>query len=295
MSPQRPLTLWRITDGKPGHEKQTLGLCQALLRQHDGRCFDVNAGKKPFLHWLSGRFPAGRSLPSPDLIIGAGHHTHFAMLAARRAFGGRCVVLMQPSLPLAWFDLCLIPRHDHPPSRANVETTLGALNPVQAGRQHDPSRGLILAGGPSSHYRWDDAGMASQILDLVRKRPELAWTLGDSRRTPAGFLQRLAGSDIACHAHDQTPPGWLEAELARASEVWVSPDSVSMVYEALTAGCRVGVFDLPAMARSRVAQGLAELRREGYVCGHSDATWPAHPPLNEAERCATLILKRWFQ
>jgi mitochondrial fission protein ELM1 len=120
MSPQRPLTLWRITDGKPGHEKQTLGLCQALLRQHEGRCFDVDVCRQPLLNWLMGRFPAGRSLPPPDLIIGAGHHTHFAMLAARRAFGGRCVVLMRPSLPLAWFDLCLIPRHDHPPVQANA-------------------------------------------------------------------------------------------------------------------------------------------------------------------------------
>jgi mitochondrial fission protein ELM1 len=295
MLPQRPLTLWRITDGKPGHEKQTLGLCQALLRQRDGRCFDVDAGRKPFLNWLSGQFPAGGDLPPPDLIIGAGHATHFALLAARRAFGGRCIVLMQPSLPLAWFDLCLIPRHDRPPARANVVTTLGALNTVQAGERHDPGRGLILVGGPSSHYQWDDAGIASQILALTRTRQDLAWTLSDSRRTPPGFLDRFKNSGIICHPHAQTPAGWLETELARASEAWVSPDSVSMVYEALTAGCRVGVFDLPAMAGSRVAGGLAELRREGYVCGPSDATWPSRPALNEAERCAHLILERWFR
>ncbi|NTV97009.1 MAG: hypothetical protein HGA75_16620, partial [Thiobacillus sp.] len=39
----QPLTLWRLVDGKPGHEKQTLGLAQALGRLTDCRRIDIPA------------------------------------------------------------------------------------------------------------------------------------------------------------------------------------------------------------------------------------------------------------
>ncbi|MFN3595388.1 MAG: ELM1/GtrOC1 family putative glycosyltransferase, partial [Thiobacillaceae bacterium] len=114
------LTLWRLIDGKPGHEKQSLGLAQALQRLAAARWYDVRvhgtafASVRAALQWALRRFPAGHGLPAPDLILAAGHATHLPALAARRAYGGRIVVLMRPSLPLALFDLCLIPAHDQP-------------------------------------------------------------------------------------------------------------------------------------------------------------------------------------
>ena len=71
------------------------------------------------------------TLPTPDLLLGAGHHTHLSLLAARRIRGGKVVVLMRPSLPPGLFDLCLIPEHDAPPARPNVLATRGALNRIQ--------------------------------------------------------------------------------------------------------------------------------------------------------------------
>lgn len=294
-----PLVLWRFTDGKPGHEKQTLGLCQALARETSAtlHAIPVRRGWKNLAYWLGGHCPYGEGLPPPDLLLGAGHATHLPMLAARRRHGGRIVVLMRPSLPLALFDLCLIPEHDAPPVRGNVVPTQGALNNVRPEGRHDPRRALILIGGPSSHFRWDSEAIARQVGELVQSRPGLHWTLTTSRRTPAGFLGDLGRDDIECLAAENTPAGWLEAELARTGAAWVTPDSVSMVYEALTAGCRVGLFDLPAMADSRVARSILALTSKGTVVGFPPP--PAHDsasptPLNEAGRCARLILEKWF-
>jgi hypothetical protein len=117
---------------------------------------------------LLGAFNAGQNLPAPDLIIGAGHRTHFTVLAARRAHGGRAVVLMQPSLPLGWFDLCLIPEHDRPRDRPNVERTYGVLNTVLPASHAAPDRGLFLIGGPSAHHAWAEARMVEQILTVLR-------------------------------------------------------------------------------------------------------------------------------
>lgn len=297
----RGLVVWRLSDGKPGHDKQSLGLAAALARLAPAETHHLPLDTRhrgPWA-WLRGSFQAGDGLPDPNLILAAGHATHFALLAARRARGGRAVVLMRPSLPLGLFDLCLIPEHDRSPARANVILTRGALNTVVPSADHDPGRGLILIGGPSTHYRWDDRRVAGQVGEIAAAAPGVHWTLTTSRRTPASFLPALAAwPNLRIAQVDQTPAGWLEAELAASGPVWVSPDSVSMVYEALTAGCAVGLLDLTADPDSRVARGMAGLTAAGLVTPL--AVWRAGQtlaapaaPFDEADRCARLILARW--
>lgn len=302
-SPESPLIVWRLIDGKPGHEKQSLGLVRALSRHIAVKIHDIriDSAFSNSIDWLLGRFPAGAGLPDPHLLIGAGHRTHAALLAARRARGGRAVVLMQPSLPTRLFDLCLIPEHDQPAARPTIVTTRGALNAVTPGRQHRSELGLILIGGPSSHYAWDTKPILEQIDRLLRATPEVHWRLTTSRRTPVDFLARLPSlANLEISPCTATPPGWLEAELAQAGQAWVTEDSVSMVYEALTAGCAVGLLRLPhGEGIDRVARGVERLIRDGWVVPFD--TWhPGQPMLSapegfdEADRCAQLILSRWF-
>lgn len=296
--PAKPnsLVIWRFTDGKPGHEKQTLGLSHALAALTPCQIIDipVQRGLINAWHWLTGRFPAGAHVPAPQLLIGAGHSTHLPLLAARRARGGKIVLLMAPSLPLAWFDLCLIPEHDRPPSRRNVIPTQGALNTVTPGNRHDPNQGLVLVGGPSPHFQWDSASIAHQIHQLAAKKPQMRWTLSTSRRTPSAFLGQIDPRAIHCLPAENTPPGWLEAQLAQTGEAWVTPDSVSMVFEALTSGARVGVLDLPPVANSRVAKGLLQLKSAGRIALFPDLEPKSNPDFNESQRCARRILERWL-
>ncbi len=300
------LTLWRLIDGKPGHEKQSLGLAQALKRLAAARWYDIPvqgkglAAVRAALRWGLKRFPAGCGLPAPDLILAAGHAAHLPALAARRTYGGRIVVLMRPSLPSGLFDLCLIPLHDRPAKRPNIIATQGVLNAVSVAGVHDPQKGLILLGGPSPHYHWDDAAIAAQVREVVAVRQDMTWTLTTSRRTPTSLLAALGEvPGLLVYPHTQTPAGWLESHLAESAEVWVSPDSGSMVYEALTAGCRVGLFELAPSAGSRIVSDIAHLIEAGWVT--SIARWrrertlaPAPVGFNEAERCARLILARWY-
>ncbi len=298
------LTLWRLTDGKPGHEKQSLGLARALQRLTGAVCHDlaVHPGRGAWLAWLRGRFPEGDGLPAPDLILAAGHATHVPALAARRARAGRIIVLMRPSLPLALFDLCLIPQHDRPPARDNVIATRGVLNAVTPTGQNDPNRGLILIGGPSAHYAWDDLAVARQVMHIVHATPKIAWQLTTSRRTPPSFLVTMPSelpANLSVMPHTATPPGWLEQALCACGQAWVSEDSVSMVYEALTAGCAVGLLQLPGRGDSRVGRGIQALIADHWVTPY--AAWRGSAPLsrppgrfNEAERCARLILNTLF-
>ena len=302
--PDSPLILWRLTDGKPGHEKQSLGLAQALARLRPVEIHTIPVtGFWPSLRdWSFGQFPSGKGLPGPDLILGAGHATHLPLLAARRARGGRTVVLMRPTLPPALFDLCLIPEHDAPPTRDHVIATRGALNAVVPSEQHHASLGAILIGGQSKHYQWDSRKVVEQAYAIALDNPSLRWQLTTSRRTPADFMDCLLKNppnNLAIFPHDTTPPGWLEAVLAEASQAWVTEDSVSMLYEALTAGCAVGLIRLPGKKSGRLALGVESLIQDDWITPYE--TWCQHhhlaPPagrFDESGRCARLILERWF-
>lgn len=294
------LTIWRFSDGKRGHDNQSLGLVDAFCRLTTCQVETVNvpSGWLKILYWLFRHSGSHASLPKPDFIIGAGHATHWPMLLARGLHGGRIAVLMKPSLPLSWFDWVIAPAHDGLPEGKSVMVTQGPLNRIQKSSSHDIKEGLMLIGGPSSEYGWSESTLLKQIHLISLHHGEINWQLTTSRRTPEGFLKNLENLDISnvtAVPHDEVDSDWLPVHLAQASQVWVTPDSASMVYEALTAGAAVGCFELPYARPGRVARGLERLIREKRVTTFSD--WERHgklvpctQELNEAERCARQLL-----
>jgi mitochondrial fission protein ELM1 len=296
-----PRVVWVISDGKPGHLNQSLGLAEALARATPTEIVILAAlpAWRAWLALLLKRFP-GTSSPAPDLIVGAGHATHPTLLAARRAHGGRAVVLMKPSLPRRCFDLCILPRHDGIAGDAHTLVTEGALNRIRPASVRDAHRGLLLIGGASPHFEWDSDAIQVQIRSILARTPETQWTLTSSRRTPADFLAQLsAHPNLSVVPHTATTPDWLPDQLARSATVWVTPDSASMVFEALSAGAAVGVFDLPVNPSSRVARAIAQLADDRRItrfinwCAHGTLHPNLHP-LAEADRCAEWILE-WLK
>jgi mitochondrial fission protein ELM1 len=305
-SEDAPRVVWRFSDGKPGHDNQSLGLTDALQRRLPLELYEVPVwpGQRSWFDWLSGHYPAGRLLPAPWLLVGAGHATQVPMLAARRARGGRAVVLMSPLLPGRLFDLCVIPAHDRPRPAANVIETRGGLNRVQAVTEGRHDSGLLLVGGPSRHYRWHTAEVIDQVARIIRYTPLRQWTLATSRRTPAGFAGQLrrfvfsATRSVRVVPWHETSPGWLQDQYRRADCAWVTEDSVSMLYEALTAGLPTGVLELPARRDGRVVRGVRQLVRMQQVTPFNE--WIRGCPLrrpdriyDEAGRCADWICTHW--
>jgi len=294
-----PVIIWRFVDGKAGHNAQSRGLVTALQERLTVAVFDVPVakGSPGFRSWLTASYRPGRNLPAPDLLLGAGHATHWHLLAARRRWGGRIVLLMKPTLPVSWFDLCLVPEHDGLPAAANVVTTRGVLNSLRAGGEHTANTGLILLGGPSRHFKWRDSDILSQLEKLVRQRPVKRWLLTTSPRTPESLLKALVGRpEFDCTPYSSGNRDWLPDRLSEAGEVWVSEDSVSMIYEALTAGTRVGLLQVKRSRHNRLTAGIDALVKEGWVGAPGQLQLAAGPeqPLNEAQRCADWIKEHWL-
>lgn len=302
----KPLTLWRFTDGKRGHENQTLGLMNALRRLvpvEEGLIRSDETGPN-LRHWLRRRFPAGANLPRPALLLGAGRLTHWPLLAAKRATQAPAVILMQPAPWLrSRFDLCFVPEHDAV-TAPNVESTRGALTAVSPGGEHATTRGVILVGGPSSHHGWDSPALVAQVAQIVARNPSLLWKITTSRRTPAettAALLALELDNLEVWPTAETGPDWVPTELAASAVSWVTEDSVSMVYESLTAGAVTGVLPVPRRrSASRVIRGLDNLIESGAV-RRFDSTALVLPVergsavvFDEASRCARVLLERFF-
>jgi mitochondrial fission protein ELM1 len=296
--------IWRLLDGKPGHEKQSYGLVNAIKRKTVCDVFDIPV--KPhigaWVNYVAAMWPQGQRYPHPDLIIGAGHHTHLHLLAAKKAFGGKTVVLMQPSLPVSMFDLALIPAHDNFRGFGRFIETRGVLNAMSPVGEHHHDRALIMIGGHSRHFAWNTEDVIAQVEALLMQHPTVRFTLTTSRRTPAEFikklqLKRITALQIVPFA--ETSSGWVEQQLALSAFAWITEDSVSMVYEALTAQVAVGVINLKVIRENRVANGLQQLVQKNMVVrfdmdGRYQANMRPMVGFREADVCANFILNDWL-
>ena len=265
------LRIWRFTDGRAGHEKQSVGLVQGLresLPEMAGagssiECRDIPVAefsRDPSQLWQD---PGA----APDLLIGAGRRTHLPMARVRWHLGSRAVCLMRSTLPRFCYDLALVPEHDRLWSERKVLRTLGALGPSISGA---PSAkcGLILLGGKNDHFYWSDEEVCASVAAIVAQNPRVHWQISDSPRSSKNLISTL---DLALRGIDNAEtihyldndPQWLTQTLARAGQVWVSSDSASMLYEALSSAARVGGIELTSKrANNKLAAGIDALRRE---------------------------------
>ncbi|WP_157678126.1 mitochondrial fission ELM1 family protein [Oleiphilus messinensis] len=307
------LNVWMITDGKPGHQNQLRGLGSALANSVETEITWLHVRDYP-LKWraLISRKALSLNLTPdqsglPDIVIGAGHATHKLVLSLKRQCQSFTVLLMKPSLPYRLFDACIVPAHDSPPNRPQVLKTLGVLNTItprteQADHaQNTP--GLMLIGGESKHYHWDTTEIVAQISEILQQDPEQNWMLTNSRRTPEDFLETLSAAlneqqQLTVIPHTETPPEWMKENLVRSNPVWVTPDSVSMVYEALTSGAQTGIFKLKEKKHGRIVRGLEKLVDDNKLITFED--WHRHHempryqgPFFEAGRAADWLLERY--
>ena len=313
----KPLHVLALYDGRPGHEKQTHGVLEALaaltsLEVSSERLGPPSVARRlrHTLIYVGGLLGFDRRIKPPepvDLLIGTGASTHLPLVVLRRRCCAKAVTCMTPDPPYQHFlDLCFIPQHDQPSRADNVFETVGPPCPAMVDRKHNPQQGLILVGGVDvKSHRWDSEAVMQQIGEITQRMSDKRWTISSSPRTPDDmlkFLRRFAAqtSGVDFYTCEETPQGWIEEAYGRHATVWVTADSVSMVYEALSAGCGVGILPVAwKKAQNKFQLGLENLYQQKLVVAYND--WlsgqplePADRPLNEAQRCAKEILRRWW-
>ena len=289
-----------VSDGKAGHRSQALGLFKAIQRQSSETVSfeEISIDDLAIFPLLAGLFR--RSIPqlqtTPDFIFGVGSHTQLRVFLLGKIYPqAKTVILMKPNYPFAGFDYSVIPEHDGISASDRVIVTQGALNPIVNEQRHQMGRILIALGGSSKRHQWNEDKVFASIEHIVKQHPNNEIIITTSRRTPEQFVERLNTYPFLPHVHffpvEQTPQGWIFEEMQQAEAVWVTEDSVSMIYEALTAGCRVGVIAMDRTKQDRITTSVDGLLEKGII---SESLLLAQLPepnaFKEAERVAIYLL-----
>jgi len=282
--------IWRFTDGKAGHDKQSLALVDSLMNQTKCRLFDFNvqSQRNPILNIIFKNYKIPEGIKKPDIAIGAGHKTHLHLLATKRCFNAKIVVIMKPSIPLIFFDLCIIPKHDGIKNGPNIINTQSSLVKFNSNLKKKENTGLILIGGPSKHYFWDSKTVLEEICKISKKFKFRKLLLSTSRRTPFDFLDQLNElniPDIKVYEYSKIKSDWLDKHINKVKNIWVTNDSYSMVTEALASGADVDIIDLKVKQDSKLSKEMKVIKNN---------IKRKIPIQNEAKVVAKFIKKIWF-
>ena len=305
MTQKRKVVIWKFLDGRPGHENQVMGLVDSIRRRIPCDEYSIRSDRQ-MPGWkalLPGALKAVSKWPAPDLLIGAGHATHLPVFRCGHRFGGHTVLVMKPSLPVSLFDLCFVPKHDRLICRySNVVRFEGALNRIQPSHQLDDQRGLILVGGPSRHFDWSTEGLLDQVHAVLKRSEVKSWTVVTSERTPVAFVDECRSRFplLSTMTPEMSSRDWLSVQLSQTGVVWVTCDSVSMTYEAMTAGAKVGLLELRPKKSGRLVSNVDRLLSQQQVVSWTE--WMngrnlkhSHQPFFEADRCAAEVIQRLLQ
>ena len=301
MKSEKGLVIWILSDKRRGHLNQSIALADALSEFSETECHLIEVGGflNNFLSLLTSTFSDGDNLPQPHLIIATGHKTHFATLAAKRRYGGRTIIIMRPSLPADFFDLIILPNHDKPLKTQNKLIIEGALSRISPDQEGKNAQCIIILGGPSKHYHFDEQDVFSSIQKIYQNSDSSKIIITDSPRTPLRLTRKMMHhfEDIFI-SWDNFKEGAIQEEMKKSAEIWVTEDSISMIYDALSTGSCVGIIPASRKGDNRLSKTVDSIIERKFATSFkqwsTDGVLNPSPMLCEAKRCASFVMKTFF-
>lgn len=208
----------------------------------------------------------------PDIVISCGSSVAPVNYIISKENVAKSITIMRPSfLSTNRFDLVVMSRHDLPPGRKNVVAIEGALNLINADYLKEQADNLtnrvslnkkaalgVLIGGDSKDFHLSESLIKELSVQLKNSVKELdaELLLTTSRRTPLA-AEHLLKEEFADHprckllviANEKNIPQAVGGILALSKIIIVSPESISMISEAVNSGKYVVVIDSPDISR----------------------------------------------
>jgi uncharacterized protein len=305
--------IWVVTEGMAGMENQCLGLAERLPMPV--RTFRT-ALRSPW-RWLAPYSPGSafahaaaasdRLLPPwPRLLIACGRQSIPFSRAAKRASGGRTIIVQcqDPRISSRLFDLVIPAEHDEMLG-PNVFPIIGSPNRITPDRLGEararfaplfeplraPRVAVLIGGASRTHGSLDVAAAERLGAMLAQAVGDHGMMVSMSRRTipaAAAVLRRhLAPTDA--FVWDGSGDNPYLGMLAWADAFVVTADSVNMICEAAATGKPVHVFALPG-GRQKAKLFQESVARRGITRAFTGeiAQW-RYPPLDETGRAVDRI------
>jgi hypothetical protein len=240
----------------------------------------------------------------PDMIVSAGGSISAVNYFLAKEYQAKSVALMRPAnISLKKFDLVIIPRHDRPQGygpasscrgrqpapRKNVVITEGALNLVDAEYLSQKTKNLeqsgllkgplrnpcigVLIGGNSKKFKLGCRIILELIGEIKKSAEELNADIfiSTSRRSSSeveGVIRSEFTNYARCKllviARENNHPDVVGGILGLSSLIVSSPESISMISEAVSAQKYVMVFNSGGLS-AKHQRFLKNFSEQGYV------------------------------
>jgi KDO2-lipid IV(A) lauroyltransferase len=211
----------------------------------------------------------------PDTIISCGSKTAVInFLIARENLARSIVVLKPPALSTRKFDLVIMPRHDNPHRRKNIAVIEAALNLINdeylkqesqkllsssyvKGKTSPTCIGLLIGGDTKSFHL--EAEIIQEVVRHIKAACERLNTdilVTTSRRTSEAIenlikeeFKNYSRCRLLIIANEKNIPEAVGGILGLSDIVVISPESVSMISEAVSSKKYVLVFNSQGLSR----------------------------------------------
>ncbi|MDD5167171.1 MAG: ELM1/GtrOC1 family putative glycosyltransferase, partial [Candidatus Omnitrophica bacterium] len=223
----------------------------------------------------------------PDIIISCGSSVAPVNFVLSRQNLAKSMVIMRPSfLSTKRFDLVVMSRHDQASKRKNIVVIDGALNLINDEYLKSQGQSLaqkvniskefvlgLLIGGDTKDFKLSEGSIRKLIAQakesLEKFDGEILITT--SRRTPAN-IERLLKEGFKDHprcklliiANEKNIPEAVGGILALSRVIITSPESISMICEAVNSRKHVLVFKSPGLSRKH-ERFLAHFAENKYI------------------------------
>ncbi|MDA0377431.1 MAG: ELM1/GtrOC1 family putative glycosyltransferase, partial [Proteobacteria bacterium] len=121
------------------------------------------------------------------------------------------------------------------------------INNLRGIKNKNKNKGLILLGGLSKHFEWSNDEVVEHINKIIFENQSKDITIFDSRRTPKNFLnilKRKLKKPIEIVRYKDKESDLITKKMEYAKYIWVTEDSLSMIYESIAVGSEVTCINL---------------------------------------------------
>lgn len=249
-----------LTDGKPGHENQSLALCRHLGLDAEKVTVSYPSRAAKALSYLLDYLHIYRStlfrisnfelqVSSFKLIISTGSTTFYPNKVLARRQGIPNIAILNPKGYRPDFSKILCPVYDHPPKRDNVielplalcaaDETFFAAKAEEFRTKHAPKKPAIgfIIGGPNAVSTMGAAALKQQLEQAFAHTKGRERWVTTSRRTPReveAIIKALPFDYLLINSRDSYNP--VPAFIQLCDRLFVTSDSASMISEAASFG-----------------------------------------------------------
>ena len=246
-----------LTDGRPGHENQSIALCRHLGFETETVAVSYSGRAVKALSYLFDRlgiyseklFASHIPQSTFHILVSTGSTTFYPNKVLARKLGIPNVAILNPNAYRPDFDLILCPAYDHPPKQKNVmelPLNLCAADPsffeekaAEFKQKHaweKPSAGFII-GGPNAVSEIDPAELKNQLEQAFALTEGCERWVTTSPRTPAeieALIEPLPFDYTLISSRDPYNP--IPAFIQLCGRLFVTSDSASMISECASFG-----------------------------------------------------------